>query len=142
MNHPIEEFKTSEGIDLKNDKAVVQRLKEAAEKANIELSSAQDTEINLPFITADANGPKHFVYNLTRSKLDQLVKPLIEHRSHPIPNLSLMPNAKKLRVLLQLPSRMDRDHGGWNWNDEFFKVKQCDAKTWEREWWNRGTAQV
>lgn len=83
MNHLIEEFKKTEGIDLKNDKAAVQRLKEAAEKAKIELSSAQETEVNLPFITADANGPKHFVYNLTRSKLDQLVKPLIDKTAAP-----------------------------------------------------------
>jgi molecular chaperone DnaK len=83
MKHLIEEFKTQEGIDLKDDKAAVQRLKEAAEKAKIELSSAQDTEINLPFITADANGPKHFVYRLTRSKLDQLVKDLIDKTAVP-----------------------------------------------------------
>jgi molecular chaperone DnaK len=83
MNHLITEFKTSEGIDLKDDKAAVQRLKEAAEKAKIELSSAQDTEINLPFITADANGPKHFVYNLTRAKLDKLVKELIDKTAVP-----------------------------------------------------------
>jgi molecular chaperone DnaK len=83
MNHLITEFKTQEGIDLKDDKAAVQRLKEAAEKAKIELSSAQETEINLPFITADANGPKHFVYSMTRSKLDQLVKDLIDKTAIP-----------------------------------------------------------
>lgn len=83
MNHLIDEFKNQEGIDLKDDKAAVQRLKEAAEKAKIELSSAQDSEINLPFITADANGPKHFVYNLTRSKLNQLVKDLIDKTAIP-----------------------------------------------------------
>ncbi len=83
MNHLIEQFKTQEGIDLKNDKAAVQRLKEAAEKAKIELSSAQETEINLPFITADANGPKHFVYTLNRSKLDQLVADLIAKTAIP-----------------------------------------------------------
>jgi molecular chaperone DnaK len=83
MNHLIAEFKSQEGIDLKDDKAAVQRLKEAAEKAKIELSSAQDSEVNLPFITADANGPKHFVYNLTRSKLNQLVKELIDKTAIP-----------------------------------------------------------
>ncbi len=83
MNHLIEEFNKQEGIDLKDDKAAVQRLKEAAEKAKIELSSAQDSEINLPFITADANGPKHFVYNLTRAKLNQLVKDLIDKTAVP-----------------------------------------------------------
>jgi molecular chaperone DnaK len=79
----IEEFKKDQGIDLKDDKAAVQRLKEAAEKAKIELSSAQDTEINLPFITADASGPKHFTYNLTRSKLQALVQELINKTAGP-----------------------------------------------------------
>jgi molecular chaperone DnaK len=83
MNHLIDQFKSEQGIDLKDDKAAVQRLKEAAEKAKIELSSAQATEINLPFITADATGPKHFVYSLTRSKLDQLVKDLIDKTAVP-----------------------------------------------------------
>ena len=83
MQFLIEEFKKDQGIDLKDDKAAVQRLKEAAEKAKIELSSAQDTEINLPFITADASGPKHFTYNLTRAKLNQLVKDLIDKTAAP-----------------------------------------------------------
>jgi molecular chaperone DnaK len=83
MNHLVDEFKKDQGIDLKDDKAAIQRLKEAAEKAKIELSSAQETEINLPFITADASGPKHFVMNLTRSKLEQLVKPLIDKTTGP-----------------------------------------------------------
>ncbi|TAK89183.1 molecular chaperone DnaK [Patescibacteria group bacterium] len=83
MHHLIDQFQSQEGIDLKDDKAAVQRLKEAAEKAKIELSSAQETEINLPFITADANGPKHFVYNLTRSKLEQLVKELVDKTAIP-----------------------------------------------------------
>lgn len=78
MNHLVAEFKKEQGIDLSEDKAAVQRLKEAAEKAKIELSSAGDTEVNLPFITADASGPKHFAYKLTRAKLEQLVSDLIE----------------------------------------------------------------
>jgi molecular chaperone DnaK len=77
MQHLITEFKTQEGIDLSGDKAAVQRLKEAAEKAKIELSSTTESEINLPFITADANGPKHFNLSLSRSKLEQLVGDLI-----------------------------------------------------------------
>ena len=77
MQHLIAEFKSSEGIDLSGDKAAVQRLKEAAEKAKIELSSTNESEINLPFITADANGPKHFNMTLSRSKLEQLVGDLI-----------------------------------------------------------------
>ncbi|HEX7259463.1 MAG TPA: molecular chaperone DnaK [Candidatus Saccharimonadia bacterium] len=83
MTFLIDEFKKDQGIDLKDDKAAVQRLKEAAEKAKIELSSAQDTEINLPFITADATGPKHFTYHLTRSKLQQLVQGLIDKTAGP-----------------------------------------------------------
>ena len=78
MNHLVEEFKKDQGIDLREDKAAVQRLKEAAEKAKIELSTTNESEINLPFVTADASGPKHFHYNLTRSKLEQLVGNLIE----------------------------------------------------------------
>ena len=73
----VDEFKKDQGIDLKNDRMALQRLKEAAERAKIELSSAQETEINLPFITADASGPKHLVLKLSRSKLEQLVDDLV-----------------------------------------------------------------
>ena len=69
------EFKKEQGVDLSKDRMALQRLKEAAEKAKIELSTVSQTEINLPFITADASGPKHFVMKLTRSKLEQLVSP-------------------------------------------------------------------
>src|SRR5436305_823516 len=72
----IDEFKKDQGIDLHNDKMALQRLKEAAEKAKVELSSAMETEINLPFITADASGPKHLVMKLTRSKFEQLAEPI------------------------------------------------------------------
>ncbi|ASY58843.1 molecular chaperone DnaK [Sinorhizobium sp. CCBAU 05631] len=72
------EFKKEQGIDLKNDKLALQRLKEAAEKAKIELSSSQQTEINLPFITADASGPKHLTMKLSRSKFESLVEDLIQ----------------------------------------------------------------
>jgi len=83
MNHLVDEFKREQGIDLKNDKAAVQRLKEAAEKAKIELSSTNESEINLPFITADASGPKHFTYTMTRAKLEQLVSDLIDRTAKP-----------------------------------------------------------
>ncbi|MFQ5596921.1 MAG: molecular chaperone DnaK [Nitrospiria bacterium] len=76
-------FKKENGIDLKNDKMALQRLKEAAEKAKIELSSSQETEINLPFITADASGPKHLAIKLTRAKLEQLVGDLIQRTIGP-----------------------------------------------------------
>ncbi|MCX7794823.1 MAG: molecular chaperone DnaK, partial [Thermodesulfovibrionales bacterium] len=78
MDWLIEEFKKDQGIDLRKDKMALQRLKEAAEKAKIELSQAMETEINLPFITADATGPKHLVMKLTRAKFEQLVGDLIE----------------------------------------------------------------
>ncbi|MGH7273810.1 MAG: molecular chaperone DnaK, partial [Nitrospiria bacterium] len=83
MDWLIQEFKKDHGIDLRNDKMALQRLKEAAEKAKIELSSSQETEINLPFITADASGPKHLVIKLNRSKLEQLVDDLIEKTVEP-----------------------------------------------------------
>ena len=83
MNWIISEFKKQEGVDLKNDAMALQRVKEAAEKAKIELSSSQETEINLPFITADASGPKHLNIKLSRAKLDQLVKDLIEATRKP-----------------------------------------------------------
>jgi molecular chaperone DnaK len=79
----VTEFKKDQGIDLSTDKMVLQRLKEAAEKAKIELSSTMETEINLPFITADATGPKHLVMKLTRSKFEQLVGNLIERALEP-----------------------------------------------------------
>ncbi|TMB99790.1 MAG: molecular chaperone DnaK, partial [Chloroflexi bacterium] len=74
----IEEFKKDQGIDLRQDRMALQRLKEAAEKAKVELSTTQQTEINLPFVTADASGPKHLAITLSRSKLEQLVGQLVE----------------------------------------------------------------
>jgi molecular chaperone DnaK len=79
----LEEFKKSEGVDLRADRAAMQRLKEAAERAKIELSSVQQTEINLPYITADQSGPKHLLLTLTRSKLEQLVMDLVERTLGP-----------------------------------------------------------
>ena len=83
IEHLIAEFKRDQGIDLRNDRMALQRLKEAAERAKIELSSAQSTEINLPFITADASGPKHMVIELTRSRLEQLVGDLVDRTLEP-----------------------------------------------------------
>jgi molecular chaperone DnaK len=79
-----DEFKRTEGIDLRKDRMALQRLKEAAEKAKIELSSLEQTDVNLPFITADASGPKHLNISLTRSKLEQLVNHLIERTVPPM----------------------------------------------------------
>src|SRR6187401_3193663 len=78
VNYLADEFKKESGIDLRSDKLALQRLKEAAEKAKIELSSSQQTEINLPFITADKSGPKHLTMKLTRAKLESLVDDLIQ----------------------------------------------------------------
>ncbi|MDD9900181.1 MAG: molecular chaperone DnaK [Alphaproteobacteria bacterium] len=78
IDYLAEEFKKENSIDLRNDKLALQRLKEAAEKAKIELSSSTSTEVNLPFITADASGPKHLVLTMTRAKLEQIVGALIE----------------------------------------------------------------
>jgi molecular chaperone DnaK len=83
MEYLATEFKKDQGIDLRNDKMALQRLKEAAEKAKIELSSSMETDINLPFITADASGPKHLTMKLTRSKLELLVQDLIERTVGP-----------------------------------------------------------
>jgi len=86
VNHFLDVFKQEQGIDLKSDKAAMQRLKDEAEKAKKELSSTNETEINLPFLTADADGPKHFEYKLTRSKLEELVKDLIDGVAKPVEN--------------------------------------------------------
>ena len=83
INYLASEFKKDSGIDLKGDPLAMQRLKEAAEKAKIELSSSQQTEVNLPYITADASGPKHMVVKLTRSKLESLVESLVERSMEP-----------------------------------------------------------
>ncbi len=84
MDYLIDEFRKSNGIDLRNDRQALQRLKEAAEKAKIELSSTMQTEVNLPYITADASGPKHLLLTLTRSKLEQLTADLIERSLGPV----------------------------------------------------------
>jgi molecular chaperone DnaK len=83
MDWLVDEFKRDQGIDLRKDRMALQRLKEAAERAKIELSSSQETEINLPFITADAGGPKHMVVKLTRAKLEQLVDDLVQRTIEP-----------------------------------------------------------
>ena len=83
IDYLADEFKKSQGMDLRGDPLAVQRLKEAAEKAKIELSSSQQTEVNLPYITADASGPKHLVMKLTRAKLESLVEDLVDRTIEP-----------------------------------------------------------
>jgi molecular chaperone DnaK len=99
MDWLIAEFKKDNGIDVSKDKMVLQRLKEAAEKAKIELSSMMETEINLPFLTADQTGPKHLAIKLTRAKLEQLVEPLVER--------SLGPTKKCLADAKLEPAQVD-----------------------------------
>ncbi len=99
----LAEFKAAEGVDLSNDKMALQRLKEAAEKAKKELSSATTTNINLPFITATAEGPKHFDMNLTRAKFDELTSDLVERTAIPVQNAMKdagLTNADIAKVLL------------------------------------------
>jgi molecular chaperone DnaK len=83
MDYLVEEFKKDSGLDLRNDVLALQRLKDAAEKAKIELSSSQQTEVNLPYITADATGPKHLTVKITRAKFESLVEELIERTMEP-----------------------------------------------------------
>jgi len=83
MDYIIDEFKKDQGVDLHSDKAAIQRVKEAAEKAKVELSTTNETEINLPFVTADASGPKHLQMTLTRAKLESLVADLIDKTEGP-----------------------------------------------------------
>ncbi len=84
IDYLADEFKKQEGIDLRKDRMALQRLKEAAEKAKIELSSTQQTDVNLPFVTADASGPKHMNITLSRSKLEQLTGPLVDRTAQPM----------------------------------------------------------
>src|SRR5207253_5278918 len=84
INFLADEFKRKEGVDLRKDPMALQRLKEAAEKAKIELSGAMETTVNLPFITADQNGPKHLQETLTRSKFEQLISALVEKCRQPV----------------------------------------------------------
>ncbi len=110
MDYLINEFKKEVGVDLRNDRQALQRLKEASEKAKIELSSTLQTEINLPYITADATGPKHLVMTLTRSKLEQLTGDLIERSMEPVrralSDASLQPNQINEVVLVGGMTRM------------------------------------
>lgn len=104
------EFKKDTGIDLRKDKMAVQRLREAAEKAKIELSTVLTTDINLPFITADASGPKHLTMTLTRATLEEIVRPIIERCSAPlrqaIADAELQPNEIGRIILVGGPTRM------------------------------------
>ncbi len=110
VSYIVEEFKKENGIDLRNDKMAMQRIREAAEKAKIELSSVLETQINLPFITADASGPKHLVMNITRAKLESLVEPIVKKCAGPmeraIKDAGLTPQQIDKIILVGGPTRM------------------------------------
>lgn len=97
INWMADEFKAEEGVDLKSDAIALQRLKEAAEKAKIELSSSSQTEINLPYITATATGPKHLVKTLTRAKFEQLSADLVRRSMEPCKKLFRMQDFQLLK---------------------------------------------
>lgn len=110
IEYIVNEFKKETGIDLRNDKMAMQRIKEAAEKAKIELSSTLTTDINLPFITADANGPKHLTMSITRAKLEDLVMPIVERCKHPmeqaLKDAKLTPSDIDRIIMVGGPTRM------------------------------------
>jgi molecular chaperone DnaK len=110
INYIADEFKASNGIDLRNDKVAVQRVREAAEKAKIELSTVATTDINLPFISADASGAKHLTLPLTRSKLEELVRPTIDRCRGPVEraigDAKLTPKDVAKIILVGGPTRM------------------------------------
>ncbi len=110
VNYISDEFKKENGIDLRNDKMAIQRIRESAEKAKIELSSVLETQINLPFITADAAGPKHLVMSITRAKLESLVDPIIKKCNGPlesaIKDADITPHQIDKIILVGGPTRM------------------------------------
>jgi len=110
INYVAEEFKASNGIDLRNDKVAIQRVREAVEKAKIELSTVLATDINLPFISADAAGPKHLTMNLSRAKLEELIRPTIERchspMQHAIADAKLTAKDVDKIILVGGPTRM------------------------------------
>jgi len=110
LEHIAGQFKRETGIDLLNDKMAVQRLREAAEKAKVELSSTVSTDINLPFITADATGPKHLTMTITRAKLEDLVTPIIDRCRHPmeqaLSDAKLSPKDINRIIMVGGPTRM------------------------------------
>ena len=110
MDYLIDEFKKETGMDLRNDRQALQRLKEAAEKAKIELSTVMQTEINLPYLTADASGPKHLVKQITRARLEQLTHDLVERSMEPvrraISDANLKPSAINEIVMVGGMTRM------------------------------------
>lgn len=114
LNYIADEFKKQEGVDLRNDKMAVQRLREGAEKAKIELSTTLETDINLPFISADASGPKHLVMKFTRAKLEELIEPTIDRCRNPVNQAfsdgKIEPREIQRIILVGGPTRMPIVH--------------------------------
>ena len=112
MDYLADEFRKESGIDLRKDRLALQRLKDAAEKAKIELSSTSQTDVNLPFITADQNGPKHLTMKLTRAKLEALVDDLIQRTVGPcqaaLKDAGLQPSEIEEVVLVGGQTRMPK----------------------------------
>jgi len=110
IDYIVSEFKRKEGVDLKNDKMAMQRIKEAGEKAKIELSSTLETEINLPFVTATHEGPKHMIMKITRAKLEELVRPIVEKCQDSVEraleDAKLKPSEIEKIILVGGPTRM------------------------------------
>src|SRR3989338_6036806 len=110
IDYVVAEFKRESGIDLKNDKMAINRVREAVEKAKIELSSVLETDLNLPFISADSSGPKHLNMKVTRAKLEESVRPIIEKMKHPVQQAlsdsKLTPNDIGKIILVGGPTRM------------------------------------
>ena len=110
VDYLVKEFKRESGVDLKSDKMAMQRVKEAVEKAKIELSSVLETEINLPFITATSEGPKHLLMKITRAKLEELIKPIVERCresvEHALSDAKLRPGEVEKVILVGGPTRM------------------------------------
>lgn len=110
IDHITAAFKAEQGVDVTNDKMAMNRVREAAEKAKMELSTTLETDINLPFITADANGPKHLQIKITRAKMEELIKPLVEKMRHPVEqalnDAKLTPQQVDKIILIGGPTRM------------------------------------
>jgi molecular chaperone DnaK len=110
IDYLVASFKTESGVDISTDKMAINRVREAAEKAKIELSTTLETDINLPFITADANGPKHFQMKITRAKLEELIKPIVDRMRHPVEDAleqsKLTPQKIDKIILVGGPTRM------------------------------------
>jgi len=110
IDYLVAAFKAESGVDVSGDKMAMNRVREAAEKAKIELSTTMETDINLPFITADANGPKHFQLKVTRAKLEELIKPLLEKMRKPVEqalnDAKLTPQQIDKIILIGGPTRM------------------------------------